>query len=157
HTGQLYGGDEILAAAREVGVDEATLRAAEQDLAVQRSERAEFVAQRGRDRMKLFRQAGIWAVVCLFSLFVLGWSTARWVALWGGLALGIQAVRFIFPEDLKEKRERLAKKARAKNKASRVRSDEKGAPPPPALNEEEVRQGLAAILATTSARQKVRV
>ena len=147
--GRRYTTEEIVEGAREIGVDEATLRAAMLDLELRNAEALDHAADRRRERTKLFRHAGIWAVVNLCCILMAGWGWTRWMLFGWGIGVAVQAVKYVFPEDAKEKREREAKKARKRGK---------GAPALPAPSEAEVREGVAALLAVTATRAgRVRV
>src|SRR5207248_10703970 len=79
-----YSPDEILSAAREVGVDDETLRAAAREVAERRVREISAEEQRIRAVRKLWRHAATYVVVNAFLFFMTGWGATKWVVLgWG--------------------------------------------------------------------------
>jgi hypothetical protein len=135
-----YTPDEILAAAREVGVDDETLRAAAREVAERRVRELSASENRKNRLNKLWRHAATYVVVNLFLLFLMGWHGAKWVMLAWGFGLAMSAVRTLFPDDAKdEKRGRRRRKNRE-----------------PA-RDPEVERAAEALLSTTSKQAKLRV
>jgi serine/threonine-protein kinase len=97
-----YAPDEVLAAAREVGVDDETLAAAAHEVAERRNAEAKVVEEADKRRRKLMRGVASYCVVNLFLIFVAGFHAAKWVMLGWGFGLALQAVKVFFPEPEKK-------------------------------------------------------
>src|SRR5262249_45400168 len=140
-----YGQEEVIAAAREIGVDEDTLRAAARDLAARRASELSKLEKRDVARRKLLRHAATYAVVNLFLLMMVGWGATKFVLLGWGFALALQAVRFAFPDDEKEKKRE--QKARKKARVDEVRAEDP-----------EIQKAVDELLSSTARRfEKLRV
>ena len=135
-----YTPDEILAAAREVGVDDETLRAAAREVAERRVRELSASESRQKRLNKLWRHAGTYVVLNLFFIFLMGWHGAKWIMLFWGLGLAMSGVRTLFPDDGKEEK-----------RGRRRRKNREPEPDP------EVERAAEALLSTTLKQAKLRV
>ena len=135
-----YTPDEILAAAREVGVDDETLRAAAREVAERRVRELSASEARQKRLNKLWRHAGTYVVLNLFFIFLMGWHGAKWIILFWGLGLAMSGVRTLFPDDAKDEK-----------RGRRRRKNREPEPDP------EVERAAEALLSTTSKQAKLRV
>ncbi len=126
------GFDDLVAAAREVGVDEATLREATREMRARGEvppQRDDFEAWRRRKRRKFLRHLGVWAVVsCVMILFalVIGERDALigmvQVPLWWGIGIGIHGLSALMADEdgWREEMEKEARKARKQRRRREV-------------------------------------
>jgi serine/threonine-protein kinase len=133
------GFEDLLAAAREVGVDEQTLREASRELraradasAEESSERADFELWRRRKIRGFWRHVWVYVAVNI-PFLVLAMGKHTWaplgLALWWGIAIGIHAMKaFTAHEDdfreLREKQERRLQRRRRREAAVERAIDE---------------------------------
>ncbi len=106
--GDGYRHDDVVAAAREVGIDDPTLRVAMRDL-VKRGAVEVPPEDVHRARMRLFRHVGIWLVVSLgfFLMNVFDRGTGWWfqsITIIWGIAVGIHAVTTRFKSPRRQRR-----------------------------------------------------
>jgi eukaryotic-like serine/threonine-protein kinase len=127
--------DELLAAAREVGIDSRLIEQAAFELRPPAQRAEEHDLERARDRMRLMRSAATFAVVNVFLYFMIGGRLSRFVFLGWGLGVALQAVRYMFPKET-DRRQRGSKKRRRRE----------------AARERAVEQGVEGLLSATSAR-----
>ena len=125
------GFDDLLAAAREVGVDEPTLREASRELrgrADAETAAAEFEVWRRRKRRKFHRHLGTYAVVSsafiLFGLLVGDGAIIGMlqVPIWWGIGIGIHALRAYMAneDDFREEQEAQRKRERKQRRRKEV-------------------------------------
>ena len=126
-----YGHDELVAAAREVGLDEASVERAVAEVAAERGTEAVRAKLKKKSRERWLRHLVTYAVVIggLLGLHALGYmgAAAVWIAfLWGmGLALHtFSAVRGPSEERIAKEQRRLNRRARRAARA-RARAEEK--------------------------------
>lgn len=126
-----YGHDELVAAAREVGLDEASVERAVAEVAAERGTEAVRAKLKKKSRERWLRHFVTYVVVVggLLGLHALGFmgAAAVWIAfLWGmGLALHtFGTVRGPSEERIAKEQRRLNRRARRRARA-RARADEK--------------------------------
>jgi hypothetical protein len=161
-----FAADEVLAAARDVGVDEETLRAAARDVVERKTRERDLREERERAKRKLLRNAAMFLVVNVFVLVIAGWSTVKWSLLGWGFFLALNVVRYTFPDEEKEEK----KRQKLRKKQGRV--DVVSAPPPglsvgrsasspaaaAAVDDAELARAVDALLLSSAARHdRIRV
>lgn len=145
--GKTYAQSELVEAAREVGIDDASLRDATNEL-VERGWLERTPAQRERERQKLVRHVASWAVfsVFFFLLDLVGSGGVNWFyypMLGWGVGVAMHYVRWRFPVALSDK-----EREKKRRKSDRRRGVEP-------LREAAVEAGLSALLTATSHRARV--
>jgi len=142
HDGKFSHGD-LVEAAREVGIDEAALRAAWREL--EREGRTEPPdARRAREKKKLQRHAAMWAVFSLF-FYLLDMLTSGGVwfyypMLGWGVGVAAHAVRYFFPVDPSPRRDKRKRKGKQK---------------PGDVDEHELEEGVSVLLRATERRARI--
>ena len=130
--GEGFHHDELLEAAREVGIDPDQLERAAAEVARRQHKQAQKALERPRAMRSLLRNAATFAVVNLFLLLLVGGRVSRFVFLGWGLGLSLQAIRFAFPREPR-RRER----------------------PRPLVREQAVEAGVGQLLRATTARLRI--
>ena len=161
-----FSHNDLIEAAREVGIDEKALRLASRELAspVVPAELESPAVWRERERRKLMRHAAMFFVMNIF-FFLLDMVTAggRWwyfVFLGWGMGLGAHAVKYFFPVDLtprvskrKEKRARDRRHDLGRAATAGSREQDIGS----AFREADVEAGVSLLLRATAKRARVAV
>jgi serine/threonine-protein kinase len=124
------GFDDLLAAAREVGVDGEILRQASRDLRAKQAVAADDGAARDawlrKKRRRFYRHLGIWAIVntALLLMSFMGNSPGDTlpVAVFWGIGVAIHALRTftVHEDDWREEREKEEKKARKERRRAQA-------------------------------------
>jgi hypothetical protein len=116
-----YSGQDILAAAREVGVDGDTVRAAERDV-VERHRESDSQLRRVREWRQLFQHLVAFVSVNVFLLVTMGWWWAKWVLFGWGIGVASHVAKVIFPtgDDVEHRGRRRARRGRGAWRKARV-------------------------------------
>jgi serine/threonine-protein kinase len=117
-----YSGEDILTAAREVGVDAETVRAAERDVLERRRE-GDPRARRVREWRKLFQHMVAFVSVNVFLLVTVGWWMAKWVLFGWGIGVTSHLARLVFPTGDEVDRQARKRARRGRGALGRVRVD----------------------------------
>ena len=150
-TDSRLGFDDLLAAAREVGVDPDTLRQASRDLRMRGeagAQRADYDQWKRRKMRKFYNHLGTYVIINLaFLVFSIAIEEIgpMSVALWWGIGLGIHGLKAFMAneDDFREEREKQDRKDRKEQRRAAV--------------VERVIDGGASLLANTGASLRKRI
>jgi len=138
-----YGHDELVAAAREVGLDEAAVERAVAEVAAERGTEAVRAKLKKKSRERWLKHLVTYVVVAggLLGLHALGYmgAAAVWIATLWGMGLALQTFSTLRgPSD-----ERIAKEQRRLNRAARRRARARARAEEQRRREEERRRRIA--------------
>ncbi len=160
-----YGRDDLVAAARELGIRDEVLAAAleEEDAAAAAEEKStardeEEHADRRREVRKLMRSAATFAVVNVLCYFWLHLTTP-WVLYGTLIALAFQSINVLFPrerrEGLRESRRDRRRRRREERSAGRRSSEPRSSA---STSDARIEEGVRILLGTTAKRrERVRI
>ena len=157
--------EDLVAAAREVGIDAADVEAAASDLAREKAPRPQQAAPlvRRSPLRRFLRSAAGYAVVNAF-LFALNQATGHaawwhWVAIGWGIGLGFQALRLFFPteDDARKEAHRAARDAERQERRARRHAQRAAAKEVEREFEEAVEAGVAALMGAVTRRIRAHI
>jgi serine/threonine-protein kinase len=134
-----FSREELVEAAREVGVDESAIAGALREVEARRAGPADMAERRRRALRSFLRHLASYLVVNVF-LYAMGSGWNRFVLLGWGIAVALHFVNVVLPKEPKDEDEKSSKKKRRRD---RPRSEA------PAVEE-----GVSALLQVTTARAR---